>query len=120
MLQLMILSVGFTACSVSSAPSPISAFCTLVGKQDSMPPYGLVVPASLLSFFLGEYCWNEKIHVYTYDIFRERIGFKLLFVRHTSHVTRHTSHVNRHTSHVTRHTSHFYRDAFSFTRSSME
>ena len=80
MLQLMVLSVTFTACSNSHILSPISVACALVGKgQDSMPPNGLVVPASLLSFFLGEYCWNEKIHVYTYDIFRERIGFKLLF-----------------------------------------
>ncbi|NBO87886.1 MAG: hypothetical protein EBV00_07170, partial [Burkholderiaceae bacterium] len=27
-----------------------------------------------LQELVTEYCWNEKIHVYTYDIFRERIG----------------------------------------------
>jgi delta14-sterol reductase len=35
--------------------------------------------AACLSFFVAEYMWHEAVHLWTYDIFRERIGFKLLF-----------------------------------------
>jgi Delta14-sterol reductase len=35
--------------------------------------------AALMAFFVLEYKWNEAIHLQTYDLFRERIGFKLLF-----------------------------------------
>ncbi len=82
MLQLMVLSIGLNACSASTAPSVFSrsAFCSLAGKgSDSLLPHGFLAPASMLSFFLGEYCWNELVHTFTYDLFRERIGFKLLF-----------------------------------------
>jgi protein-S-isoprenylcysteine O-methyltransferase Ste14 len=83
MLQLMVLSIGLNACSASAAPSlgfSMSSFCALAGRgRDSTLPHGLFAPASMLSFFLGEYCWNELVHTFTYDLFRERIGFKLLF-----------------------------------------
>jgi protein-S-isoprenylcysteine O-methyltransferase Ste14 len=82
MLQLMVLSIGLNACSASTAPSyfELSSFCALSGKgRNSTLPHGLFAPASMLSFFLGEYCWNELVHTFTYDLFRERIGFKLLF-----------------------------------------
>jgi hypothetical protein len=79
MLQLMVLSIGLNACSNSSPPSSPLSFCSWAGRHASSLPSGLLVPASLLSFFLGEYCWNELVHTFTYDIFRERIGFKLLF-----------------------------------------
>jgi protein-S-isoprenylcysteine O-methyltransferase Ste14 len=35
--------------------------------------------AACLSFFVAEYMWHEVVHLWTYDIFRERIGCKLLF-----------------------------------------
>ena len=83
MLQLMVLSVQLNACSDSATPSlafGLPFFCSLAGKAlHSTLPTALFVSASLLSFFLGEYCWNELVHTFTYDIFRERIGFKLLF-----------------------------------------
>ncbi|KAJ3347272.1 hypothetical protein HDU91_006820 [Kappamyces sp. JEL0680] len=31
------------------------------------------------TWFLVEYCYFEEIHLYTYDLFAEKIGFKLLF-----------------------------------------
>ncbi|MGI9294713.1 MAG: DUF1295 domain-containing protein [Pseudomonadales bacterium] len=31
----------------------------------------------LLSFFLLDYLWFERVHLYTYDLFAERLGFKL-------------------------------------------
>ena len=85
MLQLLVLSVALHACSSPLQPAPSlpftpSSFCASAGKaQHSTLPSGLLLPAALLSFFLGEYCWNELVHTFTYDIFRERIGFKLLF-----------------------------------------
>jgi protein-S-isoprenylcysteine O-methyltransferase Ste14 len=81
MLQLLVLSVALHTCSfMPSLTITPSSFCTLAGKaQPSDLPSGLFLPAVLLSFFLGEYCWNELVHTFTYDIFRERIGFKLLF-----------------------------------------
>jgi delta14-sterol reductase len=38
-----------------------------------------LVVLSCLSFFVVEYLYNEDVHLYTYDIFRERLGFKLLW-----------------------------------------
>eukprot|EP00054_Salpingoeca_dolichothecata_P020026 m.125490 g.125490 ORF g.125490 m.125490 type:complete len:387 (-) comp23468_c0_seq2:38-1198(-) len=32
-----------------------------------------------LSFFVAEYVYHEHVHVYTYDIFAEKVGFKLLW-----------------------------------------
>lgn len=41
--------------------------------------WGIGSIAFCLSFFIAEYMWNERVHLYTYDIFRERIGFKLVW-----------------------------------------
>ncbi len=41
--------------------------------------YALLVYVGALSWFLTEYLYNEHVHLYTYDLFRERIGFKLLW-----------------------------------------
>jgi delta14-sterol reductase len=38
---------------------------------------GIVLSASLLTFFVVEYLIFEEVHLYTYDLFAERIGFKL-------------------------------------------
>ena len=32
-----------------------------------------------MSLFVAEYMWHEEVHLYTYDLFRERLGFKLLW-----------------------------------------
>ncbi|MFV8749481.1 DUF1295 domain-containing protein [Nannocystaceae bacterium ST9] len=41
------------------------------------PSPGVLIYAGLLSFFLCEYLFFERVHLYTYDLFAERVGFKL-------------------------------------------
>ncbi len=38
---------------------------------------GVLLHAALFSFFLCEYLFFERVHLYTYDLFAERVGFKL-------------------------------------------
>jgi protein-S-isoprenylcysteine O-methyltransferase Ste14 len=38
---------------------------------------GLILSALLLTYFVIEYLVFEEVHLYTYDLFAERIGFKL-------------------------------------------
>jgi protein-S-isoprenylcysteine O-methyltransferase Ste14 len=38
---------------------------------------GIIVYSALFSFFLIEYLWFERVHLYTYDFVAERVGFKL-------------------------------------------
>ena len=38
---------------------------------------GVCVYAAMFLFFLGEYLTFERVHLYTYDLFAERVGFKL-------------------------------------------
>lgn len=38
---------------------------------------GILLSAALLTFFLIDYLIFEEIHLYTYDLFAERVGFKL-------------------------------------------
>lgn len=40
---------------------------------------GVALSAALLSWFVTEYLWWENVHLYTYDFFAERTGFKLCF-----------------------------------------
>ncbi|PSR97338.1 ergosterol biosynthesis ERG4/ERG24 family-domain-containing protein [Coniella lustricola] len=40
---------------------------------------GLLLAAMLLTWFVSEYLYWENVHLYTYDIFAERIGFKLVW-----------------------------------------
>ncbi len=46
----------------------------LYGAQASM---GIYFSTGLLCFFLTEYLNFEEVHLYTYDFFAERVGFKL-------------------------------------------
>jgi delta14-sterol reductase len=41
------------------------------------PSPGVTLYAGLFSFFLCEYLYFERVHLYTYDFFAERVGFKL-------------------------------------------
>lgn len=41
------------------------------------PSPGVLVHLALLSFFVSEYLFFERVHLYTYDFFAERVGFKL-------------------------------------------
>ncbi len=38
---------------------------------------GVILYAALFTFFLSEYLFFERVHLYTYDFFAERVGFKL-------------------------------------------
>jgi Ergosterol biosynthesis ERG4/ERG24 family. len=46
----------------------------LFGDQAST---GLFLSTVLLTFFIVDYLTFEKVHLYTYDLFAERVGFKL-------------------------------------------
>ncbi|MFN0081417.1 MAG: DUF1295 domain-containing protein [Ferruginibacter sp.] len=39
--------------------------------------YGILLSTALLSFFVVDYFTFEEIHLYTYDLFAEKVGFKL-------------------------------------------
>ncbi|HEY1693358.1 MAG TPA: DUF1295 domain-containing protein [Polyangiaceae bacterium] len=41
------------------------------------PSAGVVLYAALFLFFAGEYLFFEEVHLYTYDFFAERVGYKL-------------------------------------------
>ena len=41
------------------------------------PSPGITLYVTLFSFFLCEYLFFEQVHLYTYDFFAERVGFKL-------------------------------------------
>jgi protein-S-isoprenylcysteine O-methyltransferase Ste14 len=41
------------------------------------PSWGMVVYAGMFLFFASEYLYFEEVHLYTYDFFAERVGFKL-------------------------------------------
>jgi protein-S-isoprenylcysteine O-methyltransferase Ste14 len=41
------------------------------------PSPGVLLHLGLFSFFLCEYLYFERVHLYTYDLFAERVGFKL-------------------------------------------
>ncbi|MBI3677545.1 MAG: DUF1295 domain-containing protein [Proteobacteria bacterium] len=41
------------------------------------PSPGVTLYVALFTFFLAEYLFFERVHLYTYDFFAERVGFKL-------------------------------------------
>ncbi|MEQ1864428.1 MAG: DUF1295 domain-containing protein [Micropepsaceae bacterium] len=41
------------------------------------PSPGIILYVTLFTFFLSEYLFFERVHLYTYDFFAERVGFKL-------------------------------------------
>jgi Delta14-sterol reductase len=43
------------------------------------PTIALQIYSSLFTFFLFEYLYFEEIHLYTYDLFAEKVGFKLIW-----------------------------------------
>ena len=44
---------------------------------DSQASAGIFLSAALLSYFIVDYMIFEEVHLYTYDLFAERVGFKL-------------------------------------------
>src|SRR5262249_22714283 len=41
------------------------------------PSPGVTLYTALFTFFICEYLFFERVHLYTYDFFAERVGFKL-------------------------------------------
>ena len=41
--------------------------------------HALLLYAGLFTWFIVDYLWYEEVHLYTYDLFAEKIGFKLLW-----------------------------------------
>jgi delta14-sterol reductase len=41
------------------------------------PSPGVILHTAMFAFFLCEYLFFERVHLYTYDFFAERVGFKL-------------------------------------------
>jgi hypothetical protein len=41
------------------------------------PNWGVLVHVALFSWFIVDYLFFERVHLYTYDLFAERVGFKL-------------------------------------------
>lgn len=48
----------------------------LISYGGSASP-GIILSAALLTYFVVDYLIFEEVHLYTYDLFAERIGFKL-------------------------------------------
>jgi delta14-sterol reductase len=48
-----------------------------VETHASDPSQGVILYTLLFSFFVVEYLWFEEVHLYTYDLMAERVGFKL-------------------------------------------
>jgi delta14-sterol reductase len=48
--------------------------CILYGDQAST---GIILSTALLTYFIIDYFIFEEVHLYTYDLFAERVGFKL-------------------------------------------
>ena len=48
--------------------------CMQYGDQASA---GIILSTALLTFFIIDYFVFEEVHLYTYDLFAERVGFKL-------------------------------------------
>ena len=48
-------------------------------RPSGLPSNGATAVGACLTFFVTEYMWQEHVHLWTYDIFRERLGFKLLW-----------------------------------------
>ena len=43
------------------------------------PSPGVILYAALLTWFVVDYLVFERVHLYTYDLFAERVGFKLIW-----------------------------------------
>ena len=48
-------------------------------RHGSDASFGVLVHVALFSWFLLDYLFFERVHLYTYDLFAERVGFKLGF-----------------------------------------
>ena len=72
MLNYLVGAVGL-ACNVLAALA-----LHMEARGIGMPPSNAMIAYCIpMLWFVCEYLWFEDVHVYTYDIFRERTGFKM-------------------------------------------
>ena len=70
--------VNYLVGAVVLACNALSALALHVEiRGDGSASNAMCVYISCVLFFVGEYMWYEHVHVYTYDIFRERTGAKM-------------------------------------------
>jgi delta14-sterol reductase len=55
----------------------VLSFAAHQQRADGGVSAGVVLYAALFTFFLLDYLTFERVHLYTYDLFAERVGFKL-------------------------------------------
>lgn len=72
-LELNILSYAATHYldPLASSSSPLAS------SSSDAASLGAPLAAALLTWFVAEYLYFEDVHLYTYDLFAERVGFKL-------------------------------------------
>ena len=54
-----------------------SALALHLEAQQGRPTHAMMAYCAMMLWFLLEYLWHEHVHTYTYDIFRERTGYKM-------------------------------------------
>ncbi|EDQ85507.1 uncharacterized protein MONBRDRAFT_29161 [Monosiga brevicollis MX1] len=56
----------------------LSALARHVDMQpDGAPSRAMVIYQAMFAWFIVEYIYHEHVHLYTYDLFAEKVGFKL-------------------------------------------
>lgn len=48
-------------------------------RDGAGPSTAIVTYTAMIMWFAFEYMWFEHVHLYTYDLFRERLGFKIVW-----------------------------------------
>lgn len=67
----------YLAGAVMLALNAVSFACAHYERFGADANPGVYVHAALLLLFVVDYLWFEQVHLYTYDLFAERLGFKL-------------------------------------------
>lgn len=72
-LKMILYQVGATMLALNLAAA---AAAHLAENPDRVSP-GVLLHVAMFGFFLLDYLFFERVHLYTYDLFAERVGFKL-------------------------------------------
>jgi hypothetical protein len=76
---LLMLNVLSIVAAYAQSVGGVGAWATVKTVEMQGQWRALAVWALMLSFFLIEYMYHEHVHLLTYDIFAEKIGFKLVW-----------------------------------------
>jgi len=74
-----LINVMSIVAAYSQSVGGVGAFATIKTPEMQGQWRAVAVWALMLTFFLTEYMYHEKVHLLTYDIFAEKIGFKLVW-----------------------------------------